>query len=226
MQPTESITPEWTLADLVTSQAGASRVFHRHGLDFCCGGQTSLQSACHTGGLQAESVIAEIEEEQRALAETFIRVDGLSPDELVSHILDNFHQAHRQEVPRLIEMARKVEEVHGDKPGCPRGLCAHLEHMQEALEQHMLKEEEILFPMIRAGQGAMAGMPIQVMEQEHQEHGINLTRMCELAHEFKAPPEACGTWQALYLGLEELRQALMQHIHLENNVLFPRVLRG
>ena len=225
MQPTETIPPERTLANLVTSQAGAARVFHHYGLDFCCGGQTTLQSACDTAGLQAQTVISDIVNGQQAQEGAFIRVDELSPNELIDHILDKFHQAHRLEVPHLVKMARKVEDVHGDKPTCPTGLSAHLEHMHVALEEHMLKEEEILFPMIRSGQTAMASMPIRVMEQEHDEHGKNLARLCELAHEFEAPPEACATWQALYLGLKELKEALMQHIHLENNVLFPCVLR-
>ncbi len=123
-------------------------------------------------------------------------------------------------------MAHKVERVHASKNDCPRGLAEHLEYMARELEQHMLKEEELLFPMILAGDGALAAMPIQVMEQEHQDHGKNLTRLHALARGFEAPDEACGTWQALYLGLRELEAALMRHIHLENHVLFPMVLRG
>ncbi|MDP6385114.1 MAG: iron-sulfur cluster repair protein YtfE [Planctomycetota bacterium] len=222
----QAISPDQSLADLVVSHAGASRVFHRHGLDFCCGGQTSLQAACEAAGLQAPEVATEIEAEQQATEQAFIQADEMPIEQLLDHILENFHAAHRAEVPRLLAMARKVEMVHSDKPTCPTGLGDHLEYMHGELEQHMLKEEEILFPMIRAGHGAMAAMPIQVMEHEHHDHGRNLTRLRELAHEFKAPPEACGTWQALYLGLDELQQALMQHIHLESNVLFPRVLRG
>ena len=123
-------------------------------------------------------------------------------------------------------MARKVEAVHGDKSSCPRGLADHLEHMSEELEQHMQKEEQLLFPMILGGRGRMASMPISVMEQEHQDHGRNLARMSVLAHEYVAPEEACNTWRALYLGLAELEAELMEHIHLENHVLFPRTLNG
>ena len=80
--------------------------------------------------------------------------------------------------------------------------------------------------MIHAGQGAMAGMPVHVLEADHRDHALNLQRMRTLAHDFVAPEEACGTWRALYLGLAELERDLMQHIHLENNVLFPRALRA
>ena len=98
--------------------------------------------------------------------------------------------------------------------------------MAEALEEHMQKEEQVLFPMIRGGRGRMARMPVQVLEEEHRDHAQNLARMRELAGDFDPPAEACGTWRALYLGLHELEAEIMQHVHLENHVLFPRALRG
>lgn len=139
-------------------------------------------------------------------------------------MLDRYHAGHRAELPRLIQMATKVERVHADKPNCPKGLAAHLQFLADELEGHMQKEEQVLFPMLLAGHGAQAGGPIQVMESEHQEHGRNLAMLRQLAHDFTPPAEACGTWRALYLGLAELECAVMQHIHLENHVLFPRVL--
>jgi regulator of cell morphogenesis and NO signaling len=88
----------------------------------------------------------------------------------------------------------------------------------------MQKEEQVLFPMLLAGHGAQASGPIQALESEHHEHGRNLATLRQLAHDFVPPTEACGTWRALYLGLLDLESAVMQHIHLENHVLFPRVL--
>ncbi len=222
----QAIHADQTLADLAVSHAGASRVFHRHGLDFCCGGQTSLANACEAAGLPADELVGELQAECRNEPQGEVAPAEMPLGELVDHILERYHASHREEVPRLIAMARKVESVHGEKDACPTGLYKHLEHMQFELEQHMMKEEEILFPMIQAGQGAMAAMPIQVMEHEHRDHGKNLDRLKELAHHFAAPPEACGTWRALYLGLDELVQAIMEHIHLENNILFPRSLRS
>ena len=224
-----SITPDHTLADLSVTRAGASRVFYRHGLDFCCHGQISLREACESEELDVEQLIKELIEEDRGKEradDSFARWDEQSPDALIEHLLTRFHEPHRAEVPRLLAMARKVEEVHGEKPACPRGLANHLAKMGEELELHMQKEEQILFPMIRAGRGRMAAMPVQIMEQEHRDHGENLTLMRDLAHDFDPPEEACGTWRALYLGLAELESELMQHIHLENNVLFPRALQG
>ena len=94
------------------------------------------------------------------------------------------------------------------------------------LQMHMQKEEQILFPMLRSGRGGMAAMPIQVMEEEHRDVGHDLARTRELTNQFTPPEEACNTWRALFLGLQEFERDLMEHIHLENNVLFPKALVG
>ncbi|MBM3990507.1 MAG: iron-sulfur cluster repair protein YtfE [Planctomycetes bacterium] len=222
---TAPIRPDTTLADLATTHAGASRVFHRHGLDFCCHGRISLAKACAEHKLDLDALLSELRaEEQRT--ESFEQWDERALPQLVEHLLANFHLRHREELPRLIAAARKVESVHGEKSSCPKGLAAHLEHMAEELEDHMQKEEQVLFPMVLAGRGAMAAMPVQVLEMEHNDHALNLQRSRALAHGFVPPSEACGTWRALYLGLEAFERDVMQHIHLENNVLFPRTLRS
>jgi regulator of cell morphogenesis and NO signaling len=226
MAPTTTpITPSTTLADLAATRAGASRVFYRHELDFCCHGRVSLAEACEKKQLAVDELIRAIEAET-PLATDFKRWDEQPIPALVAHILERFHEQHRAELPRLLEMARRVEKVHADKPSCPRGLAEHLQHVAEELDAHMQKEEQVLFPLILSGRGRMASMPIQVMEEEHVDHGRNLARLRELAHGYVPPEEACGTWRALYLGLAELEEQVMQHIHLENNVLFPRALRS
>jgi regulator of cell morphogenesis and NO signaling len=219
------ITTQSTLADLAATHAGASRVFYRHDLDFCCHGRVSLAEACAKRALVVEDLVRELEAET-ARASDFRRWDEQPIPELVAHVLERFHAAHRAELPRLLEMALKVEQVHAQKASCPKGLAAHLEHVAEELESHMQKEEQVLFPLILSGRGRMACVPIQVMEEEHVDHGRNLDRLRELAHGFTPPQDACGTWRALYLGLAELDEAVRQHIHLENNVLFPRALRS
>lgn len=226
MQTTDKlITPDHSLAHLSVTRAGASRVFYRHGLDFCCHGQVSLRDACSAEQLDVQAMIEEIHGEQRT-DELFEGWDEQPLDALIDHVLARFHEPHRAELPRLVAMATKVEAVHRKKSSCPQGLARHLGRMAEQLEVHMQKEEQVLFPLIRAGRGRMARMPVQMMEQEHRDHGKNLVRLRELASNFVPPQEACGTWRALYLGLAELEHELMQHIHLENNVLFPRALRS
>ena len=127
-------------------------------------------------------------------------------------------------LPELIALATKVESRHADKPTCPKGLAALLGAMQDEVLDHLAKEEQMLFPMILAGQGRFAVGPVQVMEHEHDEHGRNLALLRTLTGDFVPPAGACTTWRALYLGLRQLDQELMEHIHLENNVLFPRAL--
>lgn len=218
-----TITGADTLAQLATRQAGASRVFHRYGFDFCCHGQVSLADACAKKGVPLERVLDEVRAEtSRTPPQTRWEIEPLP--QLIDHIVQHFHESHRRELPRLLQMARRVEQVHGDKSSCPRGLGALLETLTDELSQHMAKEEQILFPMLRAGHGDRAHAPIRVMEDEHEGHGANLASVRAVAHDFVPPPEACGTWRALYLGLAEFEQDVMQHIHLENHVLFPRAL--
>lgn len=226
MSLSTTITPDDTLADLAVTRPGASRVFHRHALDFCCNGRIALRDVCAREGLDLDALMAELESEVQRSPEGFERLDDRPLDEVIDHLLAHYHEPHRAELPRLIEMATKVERVHGEKASCPQGLAKHLTRMHEELLLHMQKEEEVLFPLIRAGNGRMAGMPVQVMEQEHQDHGENLAQLRALAHGYQPPEEACGTWRALYLGLDELESELMQHISIENHVLFPRALRS
>ena len=142
--------------------------------------------------------------------------------ELVEHILARYHAVHREQLPELIRLARKVEQVHGDRADCPHGLAEHLSAMAQELESHMRKEEDVLFPMIVRGQGPRAGAPINVMRMEHDDHGVALRAMEAMTNDITAPAGACTTWRALYTGLRTFRADLMAHIHTENNILFER----
>lgn len=227
--PTVRIDASDHLADLATRHAGASRVFHRYGLDFCCHGAISLKDACAKKGLDLEQVLRELRAEVDRDGDRDPAPSGWQDEplpELIDFIVAQYHNGHRQEIVRLVEMAQRVEAVHGDKASCPNGLAALVATMREELEQHMQKEEQILFPMLRAGRGADANAPIRVMEAEHEDHAANLERVRALTKDFVPPEEACGTWRALYLGLADFEMELMRHVHLENHVLFPRALRG
>ena len=212
-----------TLAELAVTEPGAARVFYRNGLDFCCGGRRPLDEVCAARGLDADAVLTEITAESSVGADA-PRWDLRPLPELVHFIVDRYHQRLRQTLPELIAMAEKVESRHGDKDACPRGIAAHLHRVHEEVLDHLLKEEAVLFPMILAGRGRAAAGPVQVMEIEHDDHKRNLDVLRTLTTGFVPPAEACVTWRALYLGLEQLEQELMQHIHLENHVLFQRAL--
>ncbi len=143
--------------------------------------------------------------------------------DVIDHIVTRYHERLRSEVPRLIEAARKVERVHAGKPGVPAGLADELVDFWDDMHEHLDKEERVLFPMLRAGaHGAQVYMPVRVMEHEHDEQSDRLRRIRERAHDLQLPSHACATWTALYRGLAVLEQDLIEHIHIENNVLFPR----
>jgi regulator of cell morphogenesis and NO signaling len=219
------MTAKTSLAELAVTHAGAARVFHRHRLDFCCGGRRPLDEVCREQGLDAAAILDAIGRE-----------DPLTPDgpawateplpALIQHIVGTYHARLRDVLPELVMMADKVERRHGDKASCPRGLPALLTSMHEEVLDHLQKEEQILFPMIASGMGSRASGPVMVMEHEHQAHAENLQRVRAITAGLTPPPEACTTWRALYLGLQQLEQELMDHIHLENNILFPRALAG
>lgn len=212
-----------TLGQIATANPESTLVFLRHRLDFCCGGGQRLGDACRETGLDPDKVIREIESE--GASEPTERWDTRPLPHLIDFILGRYHEPLRADLPALIEAAQRVERVHGKKPSCPTGLASHLERLAAELDQHMMKEEQVLFPTIRTGRGGgPVNMPILVMMQEHEDHGANLQRLRKLATGFAPPPEACATWRALYMGLAKLEAELMEHIHLENNVLFPRAL--
>lgn len=143
-------------------------------------------------------------------------------DQVIEHILAHYHQRHREQLPELISLARRVEQVHGDHPACPQGLADHLSDMKQALESHMLKEEQILFPMLLRGEQSLAKGPISVMRFEHGQHDEGLDKLRALTSNNQLPAHACTTWRTLYQGLELFCRELTQHIQLENEVLFTR----
>jgi regulator of cell morphogenesis and NO signaling len=210
-----------SLGQLARSIPGATRVFHEHQLDFCCGGKHSLREAAALKGLDAQAIASRLQAQTSQAPEG---VDWrLEPiGDLIDHLLTRYHERHREQLTELVRLAQRVEQVHGDRPACPHGLADHLRTMQQELESHMQKEEQVLFPMLRQGRVLSIRAPIMVMRMEHEQHGQALARLSELTHGITLPQGACNTWRALYLGLQAMREDLMEHIHLENNILFER----
>ena len=216
---------EQPIGQLACALPGATRIFHQHKLDFCCGGHKSLREAAEKRGLNLDALLSELEPLQKLDSQNR-DWRSASPAELIDYILRRFHEQHRQDVPELIRLAQRVEQVHADRSDCPAGLADHLEIMFQELLSHMMKEEQVLFPMLLAGSNGEAQSPISLMRLEHDQHGDALARLESLTNDITAPADACNTWSALYAGLARLREDLMQHIHLENNVLFLNAERG
>ena len=225
-----------TVREIALREPASMRVFERFGIDYCCGGRKPLAEACAAGQVEVAAVIAALE----AAAAVPLPVANdwrQSPlDELVEHIVATHHSYVKSELPRLAALAIKVVRRHGDTRGELATIQALLAQLDEELTQHLAKEEAILFPFIvqleRAGAagfmpsscfGTVAN-PIQMMTQEHDAAGALLAEMRRQSQNFTTPPDACPTYRAFYGGLQVFEQDLHQHIHLENNILFPRAI--
>lgn len=146
--------------------------------------------------------------------------------DLIDHITRRFHDRHREQLPELIVLSRQVEHRHAAREDCPAGLADALEALQQELESHMLKEEQVLFPMLTRGMVKQARGPVSVMRFEHEQHRNALNSIRRIARNFTAPADACKTWNALYAALGGFQEDLSQHIHLENEVLFANEAEG
>jgi regulator of cell morphogenesis and NO signaling len=214
---------EQSLGQLACDIPGATRIFHSLKLDFCCGGHKSLREAALGKDLDP-ALIADALNLLQDAGENQYDWRNEPPERLIAHLLTRYHARHREQLPELIRLARRVEHVHGARSSCPNGLADLLTDLQQELEGHMLKEEQVLFPMLQQGFGPQAAPPIQVMRFEHDQHGQTLEKLLALTDNITPPVDACNTWRALYRGLLEFRDDLTQHIHLENNVLFVNAL--
>ncbi|MFP3940626.1 MAG: iron-sulfur cluster repair di-iron protein [Thermoanaerobaculia bacterium] len=230
------ITPELHVAKIATRHPGTIRVFQRHGIDFCCGGKRPLAEACTEHGLDFESLREELAAEMAGPVPDEKDWNEASLTELIDHIVGRYHDSLRQELPRLAAMADRVLTVHGEKyPDMLPALARTFHGLRSELESHTMKEEQILFPWVRemeglarTGAGAAAAPgpsvdgPIAVMEAEHDDAAHALAELRRLTEGFQPPTGACTTFRGLYHGLAELEADTHRHIHLENNVLFPR----
>ncbi len=207
------------LGDIAVSLPGATAVFRRSKLDFCCGGRVTLAEAASGKGLK----LAELEAELDAIAAGSAPAPNpVATADLIDLIEARYHAVHRRELPELSRLAHRVEAVHKDHADAPKGLAALLDRMSEELEAHMQKEEQVLFPMMRRGGHPMIAGPIAVMLAEHDDHGFHLRALEALTHGFETPDDACTSWRALYAGCRKFADDLVEHIHTENNILFPR----
>jgi regulator of cell morphogenesis and NO signaling len=145
---------------------------------------------------------------------------------LVHHVLERYHRPLRSELDQLVRLAERVCDTERAHPSCPHGLADHLRDTAASIDDHLTKEERILFPMILAGRSRQVQMPIRVMLGEHEDHAASLARTRALTQGLEPPADASFPWMELYLGLRALETSLNAHIRFENEVLFPRALRA
>jgi regulator of cell morphogenesis and NO signaling len=225
------------VGDLVVRHPQLRQRLEQLGIDYCCGGKKSLRAATEAAGLQwpaVESALNGALEEQREQATTDWNTVALST--LVDHIVGTHHVFMKEQLPRLDGLLTKVQNVHGTQHGDMLAqLRSAYSSIRSELEAHLMKEEQILFPLIKKTEAFVAGggekpislcgsvaNPIRQMEVEHDAAGNELTVIRKLTGGYQLPEGACPTFAALYEGLAAMEADLHEHIHLENNILFPK----
>ncbi len=224
-----------TVRDVVAANHRAAAVFQKHGIDFCCGGNKPIADACREQGIDEGAVIAELGEVATPLDAP--RFNAWPLDFLVDYIVQNHHDYIRAVVETLGLHTAKVARVHGEHHPEVIEIASHFERVAAELLQHMRKEEHVLFPYIRALAGAHRGgrplapppfgtiaNPVRMMELEHQAAGDRMGAIRALSLNFTPPDDACTTYRVSYQELQEFEADLHQHVHLENNILFPKAI--
>jgi regulator of cell morphogenesis and NO signaling len=221
-----------SIGQWVAQRPSRSRIFESLGLDYCCGGATPLDRACREKGLDVAMVLCKLEADE-VHGSLHDRFDGTSATmgELIDHIVAFHHDYLRRELPRLAVLADQVAGAHGTRHPELAELREILAALQAELTLHLLKEEKILFPMIKKLEAAKemplfhcgsVSNPMFVMKHEHEDAGAALARLRALTGSYTPPGDACRTYVAMLCGLAELEADLHLHIHEENNILFPR----
>lgn len=225
---TGSPSPDTTLAQIVTAAPHTAAVLESFSLDYCCGGHQSLAAACDDAGVDVVEVVLALEQTPATATEEWVT---MSPSELVDHLEATHHAYLHAELPRLDALAEKVASVHGGRHPELVEVLADVRELRDDLEPHLMKEERVLFPLIRQLEAAAVNgddvmslaAPIRVMRAEHDRAGELLVQLRRDAKDFELPADACGSYRALFEGLERLEADTHLHVHKENNVLFTAV---
>jgi len=227
-----------TVREYALEIPAATRIFEKLGIDYCCGGGKSLVDVCTAVVVSGDEVLDLLKADLESVSTSAARDwQALSQAELITHIVDKHHAFTREELVRLEALLAKVSGVHGENHPELFQIQDQFGKLRGELEPHMLKEESVLFPyIVRMEEAAVANQtlppppfrtvqnPVRVMMAEHDAAGYILGRMREVSSDYAVPPDGCISYKTLYSALTALEVDLHQHIHLENNILFPRAV--
>lgn len=226
-----------TVAEIVADNYKTADVFKKYGIDFCCGGQTSVSEVCTRKNINLSDIERDLSN-INLMTRTSNNFNGWELDFLIDYILTAHHSYVVDNIPRIKEYAKKVAKVHGHHYKEVVEIETLFNTIAEELILHMHKEENILFPYIvelvksqnnkQKSQIPPFGQiqnPIRMMEMEHESVGSTFKKIAKLSNNYTPPPEACNTFNVLYAKLQEFEEDLHKHIHLENNILFPKAIR-
>lgn len=234
-----SVTTEKTVRELALENPAATRVFEKLGIDYCCGGNKSLEQACRAANLPLDKVLDSLESATQS-AQPVQKIHKWPSEmlaELAAHISNTHHKYTREEIARLGPLFNKVCSVHGNNHPELLQVRATFEGLAQELTMHMMKEESVLFPyIVRMEESVIEKVPVlppffgsvqnpvSMMEHEHESAGNALRAIREATGGYAPPPDACISYQTLYNALRDFEADMHQHIHLENNILFPRAI--
>jgi regulator of cell morphogenesis and NO signaling len=223
--------------DLAIEQPSSVRVFERFNIDYCCGGRKPLEAVCAERQIALSEVLGALDEAEQISPQPIEPWTTRPLSELVEHIVQQCHAPTRSELERMVALSKKVRSRHGERHPELVEVEALVHKIAEEMGPHMYKEEQILFPYIVALEGAArhglpapaacfgeVEAPIAAMMAEHDVVGGALASIRRLTNDFEAPEGACPTYLALYSTLEDFESLTHRHVHLENNVLFPRTM--
>jgi regulator of cell morphogenesis and NO signaling len=224
-----------TVGEIAAKDLRKAAIFRKYGLDFCCGGKKTVKEACAEKGLDVTLIEQELQQADKVYDTRPLPYQEWGLGFLAEYIVNTHHTYVRSTLPDLLAYAQKVARVHGSYHPELVQINVLVNNIAQELSEHMVKEERILFPYIKQlseakEQGKVIAKPgfgnienpIRMMEVEHESAGHDLAQIRVLANEFTVPEDACGSYRMLFKMLEEFESDLHLHIHLENNILFPK----
>jgi regulator of cell morphogenesis and NO signaling len=228
------ISPNETLGRIVAADYRAAAILERYGMDFCCGGRLTLGEVCQEKAVPAAELLEALDGLPAENETTGSQALEWPLDTLIDHITSIHHAYVRTSIPVIGAHAAKIAEVHGERRPELKELALHFSDVAAGMMLHMVKEEEVLFPYIRALSEAArtgqrlagspfgsVGNPIRMMEADHQEVGDQMRLIRELTRDYSLPDSACATYRVCFAELQDFERDLHRHVHLENNILFP-----
>ena len=229
---------ELTIGELVSKNYKKAEIFKKYGIDFCCGGKKQLSQVCKTKGLDIVQIESELKKADEKSISSSQNYDSWDIGFLVDYILNTHHNYIRSAIPAILQYTQKVAKVHGDRHPEAIEVAEIFVAVADELTGHMMKEENILFPYIKylvnskndkttlsLNTFGKVEAPIRRMELEHDMVGSMFHRINELTNNYAPPSDACTTFKVSYAKLREFEEDLHQHIHLENNILFPKAMQ-
>lgn len=227
-----------TIGEMVAKDYRKAQVFKSLGIDFCCGGKKTLDEVCERKALNIDQVNEKLSSVNLQEQNTSLNFDKWELDFLADYIVNTHHQYVKENVPFITELANKVARVHGDRHPEVIEIASLFNGIGKALNLHLMKEENAVFPFIKelvhakkSGGAASAfsldnmNTPAQILEMEHEQVGEDMAIIRSLTDQYTLPPDACTSYTILYKKLDEFESDLFIHVHLENNILFPKALQ-